>query len=201
LELNPSKLGEMGLAALHSVLASIMPDGWVYVIAYGRITRIDIAVDFPGLQMQQFLFMPHQGLTTKTWSQNGQLETLQLGKPAGNQTVIYSKDKEQLAKVKTYCGPSIVRVERRLRYPAVKLLKKLHQLPNPFASMVMTVPLPGPPPGEKKPYIWTMFLHSALVTGLAAALAVLPEELRTKYRKHLKTQGKRSFDRTLQGLW
>lgn len=78
LELNPSKLGAPGLADLDHVMP--FPNGWSYVIEHGRITRIDIAVDFPGLQMQQFLFMPHQGLTTKTWSQNGQLETLQLGK-------------------------------------------------------------------------------------------------------------------------
>ena len=191
LELNPSKLGAHGLADLDHVMP--FPNGWSYVIEHGRITRIDIAVDLPGLQMQQFLFMPHQGLTTKTFGQNGQLETLVLGQPKGNQTVIYSKDKEQLSKGKHHCGPSIVRVERRLRHPAVKLLKNLHQLANPFAAMMMTMQSPEPPPGEKLSR-WTMFLDSVSVRGLAAALALLPEERRTMYRKHLKTQAHSAWD-------
>lgn len=194
LELNPSKLGEMGLAGLHSVLASIMPNGWAYVIEHGRVTRIDLAADIQGLRMNQFLFMPHQGLTTShVFGVNGHLETMYFGKPKGNQTRVYSKKKEQLVKGHAFCGPSVVRVERMLRNPKIVALKNLDQLDNPFVSMVMTIPLPGPPPGEK-PNRWAMFEDSIKVRGLAAALALLPEDRRTMYRKHLKTQAHLMWD-------
>jgi hypothetical protein len=138
--------------------------------------------------MNQFLLMAHQGMTTTmVLGVNGHLETLYYGKSKGNQTRVYSKTKEQLAKGHTVCGPKLMRVERILRNPKIAMLKDLDQFENPFGSMVMTVPVPEPPPGEK-PNVWAAFEDSIKVRGLTGALALLPEERRTRYRKHLKTQ-------------
>jgi hypothetical protein len=51
LEFNPSKLGFDGVSDLDSVLSVIFPDGWYYIRNYGRVSRIDIAIDLPGMRM------------------------------------------------------------------------------------------------------------------------------------------------------
>jgi hypothetical protein len=190
-EMNPSKIGAIGLFDLHA--RTPLPGGWNYVVQRGGITRIDVAVDIPEMTMDDFLFMAAQGVTTKMWSQSGHLQTVQLGKPKGNSTVIYSKDQEQIAKGKPFFGPPTVRVERRLRHPAKKWLYQLPLLENPFAAATLTVSLPGTPPGEKMNQ-WIMFMDSVRVRGLTAALALLPQERRTRYRKWLKSQGHPVWD-------
>jgi hypothetical protein len=58
-------------------------------------------------------------------------------------------------------------------------------LSNPFKAAKL-LKMPGPPVSEKKPYMWSLFTDSVSVRGLPAALALLPSEKRTAYRKHLK---------------
>jgi hypothetical protein len=88
IEFNPDDLGLDGLNYLNAGLCLIMPDGWGYFVKHGRVTMIEISVDFPGLGMEQFRVLPQQGLYTKAWGKGGILETLVLGKPKGNQTRI-----------------------------------------------------------------------------------------------------------------
>ncbi len=113
---------------LHAVLSSIIPGGWAYVIKHGHITRIDIAVDIPNVRVDEFLFLPKQGTTSREWATNGHLETLRLGKPKGNQTLVYSVKKKRLAQGKSWPENSKVRIERRLRNPAVKKLNELGEM-------------------------------------------------------------------------
>ena len=187
LEFNPSELGDKGLAHLHSVLTQVLPNGWDYVYDNGRISRIDIAVDLPGERMGNFIYMDASGATSQQWGRDGKLETYYLGKPHGNQTRIYSKKKEQIAKNKNWNTESVVRVERTLRNQKGLTLKTLHKLSNPFKSMSLIDPLPDAPPNEK-PYMWSLFRDSVKVRSLAPALALLPEKQRARYKKHLKTQ-------------
>jgi hypothetical protein len=79
LEFNPNKLGIDGLNDLDNVLAEIFPSGWKYVFKHGRVTRLDIAVDLPGVRMDEFLFLAHQGATYQRFGTNGHLETFYLG--------------------------------------------------------------------------------------------------------------------------
>ncbi len=185
LELNPRKIGFQGLVELHSVLTSVIPDGWPYVIEHGRISRIDVAVDIPDVRMDEFLFLPEHPTKVMRWLVNGHLESLTHGVKKANQTLIYSIKKKRLAKAQPWAGKSVIRVERRLRKPKEAKLAELATMQNPFASLVMTENIPGPPAGEKD-WQWSMFQDSVNVRGLACALALLPSDRRTKYRQHLK---------------
>jgi hypothetical protein len=121
----------------------------------------------------------------KEWGVDGHLESLAYGVAKGNQTLVYSVKAKRKKKGQPWTGSSVVRVERRLRNPKPHKLAELPKLTNPFAGLVLTTIMPGPPPGEK-PWQWSMFEDTVNVRGLANALALLPEERRTKYRKHLK---------------
>ena len=185
LEFNPRKLGEKGLDELRAVLATLMDGGWEYVIKHGRITRIDIAVDIPNTRPENYAILPQQGLTTHKWAVSGKLETFVLGTKKGNQTLLYNKKAKRLSQKQKWLGKAAVRIERRLRHPTPYKLSSLHKLPNPFKAAKL-LKMPGPPALEKKPYMWSLFTDSVSVRGLTAALALLPAERRTAYRKHLE---------------
>jgi hypothetical protein len=184
-EFNPRKLGESGLNHLKSVVMTLMPDGWEYVIKHGRITRLDIAVDIPDTRPENFIILPQQGLSTQAWAVNGKLQTFVLGKKMGKQTLLYNKKAKRLSQGKNWPGKAAVRIERRLRNPTPYKLSSLHKLANPFLAANL-LKMPGLPATEKKPYLWSLFTDSVSVRGLPAALALLPLEKRTAYRKHLK---------------
>ena len=90
LEFNPRKLGPLGMEELKTTMVLLLPGGWEYVIERGRITRLDVAVDFPDARPSMFALLPQQGLTSMQWKSNGKLETFVLGKKHGNQTVLYN---------------------------------------------------------------------------------------------------------------
>lgn len=190
LDFNPRKLGPQGLIELRSIMISLVPDGWDYAIKHGRITRIDVMVDLQNTRMDSFVLLPKQGLSTMEWSVDGKLETLKLGKSKGNQTVVYSVKKKRLGQGKAWPGTSVIRVERRLRNPKPDKLDELSALANPFAGMVLCENLPGPPSGKENDWQWSMFGDSVKVRGLIPALALLPVERRTKYRKHIEQHKK-----------
>ncbi|MCH8685868.1 hypothetical protein [Pedomonas mirosovicensis] len=198
IEFVPVDLGPEGLAELHAVLTTIMPDGWGYFVDHGHITRLDVAVDLPTVRMDEFHFLPKQGATVTAWKQDGALQTYQHGKPKGDHTSIYNRKAKRIAHGKPWKGKEGVRIERRLKgkhWP----LKQLCNLPNPFASLNMIARHVGPPEGEHKPYIWELFLRAAEHTGLPAALALLPAEKRTLYRKHLNGQALGWWD--VEAIW
>lgn len=186
IEFVPADLGFQGLEDLHFALCALMEGGWTYFIMHGRITRVDVALDFPGASMDEFHFLPVQSAWQTHWSPKGKLTSLQHGKPQGSCTMVYDrgqkrKDKGQSSKTKTG-----VRVERRVRHLAMSFAQ-LPDLQNPFGSMAMVKRTIDPPPGEaKQPYVWPFFMAMAEKAGLSAALAMLPEKKRGRYRKHLK---------------
>src|SRR6185295_6024415 len=130
LEFNPAKVGHDGLLGLDCVLQELFPDGWSYVTKHGGVSRIDVAVDIPGIRMDEFLFLESQGLTQRRIGRSGHLQTLYAGLPHGNQTRIYSKSGEMKAKG-TPLSHSVVRVECITRNPHLKV-HDLVKLPNPF---------------------------------------------------------------------
>ncbi|MFA7440487.1 MAG: hypothetical protein WCZ66_05905 [Sphingomonadaceae bacterium] len=97
IEFVPADLGYEGLLELHSILTSIMPNGWAYFIEHGRVTRIDVTVDLPAARMDEFHFLPTQGATTKVWKSNGELQTFQHGSSKGNHTQIYNRKAKRIA--------------------------------------------------------------------------------------------------------
>ncbi len=184
LEFVPVDLGPIGLDQLHAVLISMVPDGWSHFVEHAHITRLDVTVDMPGIRMDGFLLLPLQALSSMQFWTDGKLTSITHGKTGGDQTLIYNRTKKRLAKGQTLPGPTQIRVERRLVVSGGKKLEYLETMPNPFAKLQMVESLPGPPPDEK-PERWLMFEDSVKARGLAAALALLPVERRTQYRKHL----------------
>ena len=155
------------------------------MVEHGRISRLDVAVDFPDASMNDFHFLPAQAATSTSWSQAGTLQTFQHSKSTGNCTSIYDRGAKRKAQGKGWQGKVGVRVERRLRNPKVDL-HGLPSLANPYADMNMVKRVVEPPQTDtKQPYIWSLFMDAAATIGLPAALARLPVKKRTAYRKHL----------------
>ena len=73
IEFVPVDLGPQGLEELHAALFALMDQGWAFVVEHGRITRLDVAVGFPKVTMDQFHFLPQQGATVTQWKQDGGL--------------------------------------------------------------------------------------------------------------------------------
>lgn len=191
LEFNPSKLGWQGVNDLDFVLLELFPAGWDYVWTHGQITRIDIAIDLPGISVEDFNILPHMGLTHRTYAQKGKCQSIYLGKPSGNQLRIYDKTAEQKAKG-IPIGQQITRVEKTFRAPGISP-SEVGQLANPFAELVLVEKLPLAPPDED-PNLWTRFLDSIAKRGLGPALALLPKMQRTRYRKHIAAQPQSWWD-------
>lgn len=198
LDFNPADLGPEGLFELHSVLIALMDSGWWFVAKHAKVTRVDVAVDFPQVEIDQVHWLPQQSLTTIQWKQNGLLGSFQLGKSSGNCTMIYDRAAKRSAQGKAWQGKKGIRVEKRLRNPGI-FLRDLSKLSWPLAGLHMVKMIPGPPACEPKSYIWQYFLAKAEQAGMAAALALLPEAKRTKYRKHLKQQALPLLDEKL--IW
>lgn len=184
-EFSPVDLGPQGINEFHAQLMSLLPNGWGYFVANGRVTMIEVTIDLPNVPVDHFHMLPQQVTTAMTWKTNGKLETLVLGKANGNQTKVYDRGKKRKAKGQGWVGPTTTRVERRMRPQPPLALAKLGNLPNPFASLQLVVPQTAQPPDEAKSYIWEMFLDSVTVRGLTSASKLLPEEKRTTYRKWL----------------
>lgn len=185
IDLVPVDLGWEGMIDLHSVLVTLLPDGWQFFIKHGNVTRLDVALDFPELAMNDFMILPQQCLTVTRRSNHGQLQTVELGKPKGNQTCIYDRYQKRIAKGQGCHYSQCVRVERRLRAKPFPLAS-LEKIKNPFAGLQL-IAKPLPKPGfEKHQWKWDQFKYTAEAIGLESALATVPEKRRARYRKFLK---------------
>ncbi len=186
-EFSPVDIGNNGMEELHAALMMLMDGGWQSFAEHGRVTMIEITVDLPGIGVDEFDVIPKQAVYRQAWGKDGHLETIVLGKAAGNQTKIYNRGKKRSDKGQKWQGPLTTRVERRLRPQGLKL-KALPMIPNPFADIILPASnLPVPPKEPKSTaYLWTMFQDSIKTRGLAGALNLLPEARRTRYRAWLK---------------
>ena len=194
----PVDLGQVGMSELHLALLALMDSGWAYFVENGHVSRLDVAVDFPEIEMDEFHYLPKQGATTKQWSRDGKLQTYQHGKARSSHTSIYNRKAKRISQKKPWAGKQGVRVERRLKgqnFP----LKGLANLSNPFANMAMLKRYISPPPSEAKAYIWSYFMSTVEMKGMSAALAELPPQKQTAYRKHLKTNGVGWWD--VEAIW
>ncbi len=182
----PKDIGLEGMYDLHACLTPLVPNGWQYFISNGTITRLDVATDVGGLAMDDFMIVPPQILTVTRRSNTGILQTVELGKPKGNQTCIYDRYQKRIAKGQgNKFGPG-VRIERRLRTPNI-LLSELASLKNPFAKLEMVSPNITRPPLEKSEGKWLMFRYTVTAIGLESAIAFISPKRRTMYRKHFKS--------------
>jgi hypothetical protein len=190
IEFVPVDLGPEGMLHLHTQLGGLMEDGWGAFVKHGRITRLDVAVDLPMTKIDDFHFLPVQLVTTTVWRRNGKLQGYLLGKKEGNQTEVYDRKQKRIDLGKSWKGKEGARIERRLRNTKLTL-PDLPGMANPFAGMSL-VGMPEAPPSEqtKMLYVWNLFRRAADTHVLATILALLPEEKKTLYRKHLEAHKK-----------
>ncbi len=180
---------------MYANLTCFVHQGFRYFHDHGKITKIEVSTDLANLKMAEIHVVPDITTTAKTWSKEGQIETIVLGKTnVGNSTRIYDRGKKRLDKGQVHPIYEGVRVERILR-PKGLTLPTLAQLKNPFAGLAI-VTLPSKPITEPKDYIWEMFTDTVKLRGLPAALKLLPEEKRAEYRKWFKSHGHPKWDAT-----
>lgn len=193
----PVDLGAQGMDELHRILQSLVEDGWGFFVQYGKITRLDVAVDFPHLHMKDLYFLPRLGVTVKQWARNGSLETYQLGKAKGSHTQIYSRLAKRTAQNKSTKGKTGIRVERRLKNQSIGF-QELKTLPCVFVGMNL-IKRDLAPPSKFPEDLWTMFVLAAKNAGLSNALSHLPTHRRTVLRGHLKDQLVSAWD--IDAIW
>ncbi len=195
LEFVPVDLGKQGMQELADEISGLMHDGWDYLLQHGRVTRLDVTVDFPHLSTEDIHFLPQQMLAYTTWELNGKRQTITSGKKQGNQTLIYDRGAKRTAMGQSAEGKNGVRIERRLTKIKEKPSLQVAQLtnfPNPFLvlSFVQDLSvLPQPMLPKSSEWIWTMFCDSVKQRSLQGALALLSEARRTQFRSHLKLHG------------
>ncbi len=184
LEFSPAALGAGGMDDLMHALAEFIPHGWNFVSAHGRVTKIEVSVDIPNVEIVNLSVLSPHTTYARTWGKGGRLETVVLGKTKGSQTRIYNRGAKRKAKGQFDVKYEGTRVER-ITKTAIPI-SSLHMLKNPFVGLRLVLLPPPPVSVEPKPYLWAMFLDSVTVRTLPVALQALPPEKRTKYRSWLK---------------
>ena len=122
-EFNPTKIGPDGLSYIRNFIDSVTGIGTNALFANGKVTRIDIALDLPGLSLDEVIVRSKgqrkHGVYT---GQTSRLETLYLGSVKSNRTAVYTKVKGAI---------EFLRIERRMKPTDIRG-HELFGLTNPF---------------------------------------------------------------------
>lgn len=180
-EFNPTKLGAAGLEELGFTLGMLFFGDLDYVWKHGRVTRLDVAIDLHNVTLSELHFLKSWGTTQKSFSQDGQIETVYLGKSTSQQTKIYDK----CAQLGIQGTQPVTRIERQL-----KLNSSLHKITDvsfPFKHLTLVENWPKAPDGIE-PWLWGMIADSIEVRGPVATLANLPNDLQKKALKAIKQE-------------
>ena len=180
IEFNPNKLGPDGMLMLATYLTCFMDTGLEYFWDYGKVTRVDVAVDLHGVTVGQVRFLNNWGTSERIMGTGGEIETIYMGKSTSDQTKIYNKGKQ----AKLSSNFVITRVERSIRTQVQ--FKKLIKMPNKLAHLALADVLPAKPKNVEN-YIWELFSDSVEKRGPASALNLLPKPLRKTVVAHLKS--------------
>jgi hypothetical protein len=190
LDYNPAKVGPKGDQKVRHYLEKILgkklfPD----IEKFALITRLDLAIDVDHVPVRDLLVSVDGIRTSGVWfGANGEPQTLYIGKR--NRPIwflIYDKRAERQAKGAEALPHDRLRVEVRL---AGKYLRHQAQ-PTDIASVMLrafsSVRIVAVPsyPQDSTEYVWGLFLDSARLRGLQAALRRLPSRLRKQYTDRL----------------
>ena len=193
LEFNPARLGPAGMAFLKDKLEGVLLGAlsFSHILATGRVTRLDIAVDLVGIRIDA-LDIQYKGEGKSHWyfSGSGQSETGYLGIKQSDKNApwtAYNKRKQLKETVggpeQLYGGLSHTRIEFHAK--PNKPAAGLKLLSNPFTQV--SVAYPTVPKGIK-PHSWQFFLDACQRRGHQNALALVPEgPTKAKYLKAMKT--------------
>lgn len=149
LDFNPRKLGRKGFATLVGILND--PNGPFRlepIIEHARVTRIDIAIDLVGVQVDELLIRhKKQGIRSLYVGQDGVLETVYIhrgktkAKPSGNVVLTaYDRRRERLKRGKAapYGNADVTRIEiTKLPKKPYNSFKKLADLADPYGDVMV----------------------------------------------------------------
>ncbi len=180
LEFNPARQWQWGLGYLKHLFDQITGEllGWGYVIEFGRATRIDVAVDLVGAQMNQLVAASNvNGKNHLYLSEHGDLETAYLGMPKVNKPTeqfVYDKLQDALDKGYEPLYDSIIhtRVEMIVKSSG-QMLCNIGAVQNPLGRVTMVHPMKHLPCINST--AWAMFLEVCRFKGVGPALNMLPE--------------------------
>jgi hypothetical protein len=165
-EFNPSVIGATAIAYASSVIGSLTDTAASTLFANGKVTRLDIALDLPGLSLDDVVVRSLGQRKHAVYTDGkGRLETIYLGSGKGSRTVVYKKISGDF---------EFLRVERRMR-PNI-LGYELERFPNPFdrVQMISTKSL--------EPHLGGMipqqFFDTVRMRGLGHAIAGMPPHQR-----------------------
>ena len=182
--LHPRDMGLQGFEDLHSILGQFTDHGWGSFVEEAKVTQIEVSIDLEGIPFNTVHILPDQAQTMTVYKAGKQTETMYIGKTKANQTVIYDRAAKRKKLGQAEKSSPCTRIERKKSSLNLKV-HELGELKNPF-SHVKFVTIPATLPStEPKDYIWTMFTDSVAQRGLDPALKLLPQDKRTKYRKHI----------------
>ncbi len=170
IEFNPHKLRAADVATLVSSLAQPLGEK---LLAHGRITRIDLAVDVSPIRFADVgIHVAKYSTSQAFWGSDGGLETAYWGKKA---VVVYDKLRESCPAhevPKADPPPTTLRFEARLK-PNLAL-GNITQLPNPFERF-RVCGWPGFSAPDPKRRWLALFMDSARQSGITATLSKLSQ--------------------------
>lgn len=164
IEFNPSKVGPEGVADLDLILTSALGIDAATFLSEGNITRLDLAVDLPGITVDDVIVRSRSQRKHAVYSdQKGRPVTAYLGGARSDRTVTYDKPSGSGL-------PTSLRIKRRVRPKCMG--RDLPMLPDPFAKLVLT--RTEPLKALLAPVEPIYFFDSARVRGINRAIARLP---------------------------
>jgi hypothetical protein len=175
-ECNPSKLGPKGMAYVMATTRTILAFGDSPSLSRGMITRIDLALDLPGLCNDQVIVRNKGQRKHGVFSdQKGRIETQYLGGSRSNQTVAYTRRHKMT-------DEQSLRIERRLKPRCYGF--HLADLNDPFQKiqLIRTQSL-LPHLGGMNP---EHFFDSVRLRGFGHVVAKLPPAQRRAIKSVLK---------------
>lgn len=187
---NPAKVGPGGDKKVRGYLEKVLGEMlFPKLDKFALITRLDLAIDIDHVHIRDLLVSVAGIRTSGVWfGANGEPQTLYIGKR--NRPIwflIYDKRAEKEAKGDAALAHDRLRVEVRL---AGKYLRNqahptdIASLMQSAFSSVKIIAVPSYP-RDPKEYVWGLFLDSARLRGLQAALRRVPSRLRQQYSDRL----------------
>lgn len=181
-EWNPSKAGAEGQAEIREILSQLLPGGPARLIGEGKVSRLDVAVDLPGITPDDLIVEALRRRKRHIYiGPDGYIETLYLGSSRSNQVTVY--DRAQQSKMQSIAPPDVptTRIEVRLKQPGSFL--KLPDIPNPFEKVKVFGPFNID--FETAPALHSV-IESSRLRGLRHALRRVPPKLRKQYRSSIE---------------
>ena len=156
-----------------------------YAMENGRISYLEIARDFMGVDKDDLLPWTSHARKGHIWKENDQKGTIYIGsKDSPRQFVIYDKRLQLIAKGLPCPYPSILRVEARIKNSGL-MAKELESLDVEAIFKPLHVASLSKARELSKEKAWRSFIETASNQGVIAALSPLSKHYRKIYRDNL----------------